>query len=363
MISRDTLNLKQIYKYQTKDKVSNVLNSMTDEQISRIHEWFNSLSNEQFKKRIERKIAQQINNLPDRFDTPSEFLSCIWEMYVASELERKGCKILDYDVESHSGSKKPDLLVLMNGTEFVVECKLRHGSQLKHDEKFRAGEEIVDLISKGAIREAQSKIEFKTVDGRALEDFVLSSKEEASQQTKSVDRPAILALCNVNQADSFNVGPGEIPDRFVDPIKLAEPEGNIFAIWHCANHFIWWPEHTKNRSFVLYDGDTISTDFKAVIQTLDLGRDLSELIEGFKYSLRLKPAYDEIQKRLWHMQVNSVMNDDMNMYECCTTFQQWLNEKSSTIRNSCLSHFISLSVDMIQDILEKEGATHKNSET
>lgn len=361
MTNKDTLNLKRIYKYQTKGNVSNVLNSITDEHISRIYEWFNSLSNENFKKRTERNIAKQIKYLPNRFDTPSEFLSCIWEMYVVSELEHKGCKIIDYDMEAKSGGKNPDLLVLIDGSEFVVECKLRHGSQVKRDDEFRAGERIVDQILKGKKNQAVKELQFKTVDGRALEDFVLSSKEEARQQTITSDKPAILALCNVNHVESFGVGPGEIPNRFVDPVKLAEPEGNICAIWHCANHFIWWPEHTKKRSFVVYDREAISSNFRDVIQKLDLGRDLSDLVEGYKFSMNLKPAYDKIQNRLWHMQVDSVMNENMEMYESSIKLQDWLNKKASTIKNSCLSHFVSLPIEMIKDKLEQDSANLKDS--
>jgi len=346
VIRRDALNLKRILKYQDTIGAANILSSLADEHINNINKWFQSLPEKNYKRRIEKRIIQEMENIPNRIDFPSEFLGCIWELYVLVVLTKQDYEILEYD--NTSNLKSPDLIVRKNELEFAVECKLSYGAQRSLNERFEAGERLAKFVSEGKTQEAVGEFEFEAVSNSALEDFILEKKEKASEQTEHLDMPAILALCNVNLTKPLGIGPGDIPSRFVDPVALTKPIGNLVVIWYCANHFVFYPQHTKQRSFVIYDNDCVDSTFKEVLRQLNLGRDISNLVDGYRFSKELKPIYDEVQEKLWDMQVRSVLKGNFEKYNQSVKFQGWLNDLSSSISNSCLSHYISFTREMLE---------------
>ena len=87
---------------------------------------------------------------------------------------------------------------------------------------------------------------------------------------------------------------------------------------------------------MVYDNKCVNADLKRLLSKLNLGKDVSYLVDGYRYSKELKPIYDEIHEKLWDIQVRSVIGGNIERYKQSVKFQEWLNLLASSINNSCL---------------------------
>ncbi len=254
----DYLNLNKIIGSQRQMSDANVLRHFEEMHKERIYTWIELLGENAWKDQLIESIRLEVH----RYDEPSRFLSRVWELYVATQLIDNGCDILGYEIDNPKKNKKIDFHISKNSVNFLVECKLWYGDQEAYDRELNVVGDFVEKVS--------------------FDHHLLNIKNDSGVQADGFDVPAMIAFCMVNMTcNTTKLGNlMRIPsaEDFDDAGKVAQVERNIHAIWHSSNHFLWWPEKTKERSFVLYHPRESDPGLVSVINEFDLFTDISYIV-------------------------------------------------------------------------------------
>lgn len=265
------LMLDGLKAYQNKYVFGNVMNHLKEENIEKIYEWYDFISDQSWRDKWAKDYVSNTKGLLDGFPKDPnlhvQFLSRTWELHVAVELIKQRCEIVGYEVENKVDKKLADFLVRKNDNLFIVECKLKYGSEEKIKEVFKPFMGGLGLTS-GFHRQRPHDL------------IMLNVKKEVGDKVKNFEHPVMVAFCMIDDAVISEIRDGKIPDTcdFADIQNVAKTENNVHAIWHCSNYCQWWPENTRMKSFVLYDPKSADSDLVNVIQELELFEDLSSLV-------------------------------------------------------------------------------------